>query len=143
MFTAELCQEIAKAGGKPIRLEDPETNTAYILLRAEEYDRLKPDPGPEDVPTEQVPEGIRRSREAFLLDLPKLLARKNLRGRWVVYRGDVRVGIARRADKLFRECSERGLRSNEIYLGVIEPHSPEPEEIEHSFFEYEESEPAS
>ena len=139
-ITAELRQEIAKAGGNAVRLEDPETNTAYVLLRAEEYDRLKPGLGSENVPADQVPEGIRRSKEAFLRDLPKLLARKRLHGQWVIYHGNVQIGIARRPDGLFRECYKRGLRSDEIYLGVIEPHGPESEEIEHSFFEFEEFE---
>ena len=105
-LTPELRQEIEKAGGNPVRLEDPETNTAYVLLKAEEYDRLRPGLGPENPPTDQVPEGIRRSNEAFLRELPGLLARKRLRGRWVVYHGNVQVGIARRPDKLFRECFE-------------------------------------
>jgi hypothetical protein len=33
-LTAELGQEIEKAGGNPIRLQDPETNAAYVLLKA-------------------------------------------------------------------------------------------------------------
>ena len=41
-LTPELRREIEKSGGNPVRLEDPETNTAYVLLKAEEYDRLKP-----------------------------------------------------------------------------------------------------
>jgi hypothetical protein len=61
----------------------------------------------------------------------------------VVYHGNAQIGIVRRPDKLFRECSKLGLRSDEIYLGVVEPHNPEPAEIEHSFFEFEEFEPVS
>jgi hypothetical protein len=142
-LTPELRQEIAKAGGNPVRLEDPETNTAYVLLRAEEYDRLKPGPRPEKVPAEQVPEGIRRSREAFLRELPGLLARKRLHRRWALYRGDVQIGIARRPEKLLRKGEKLGLRNDEFYLGVIEPHAQEPEEIERSLFEFEECEPVS
>jgi hypothetical protein len=142
-LTAELRQEVAKAGGNPVRLIDPETNTAYVLLRAEEYDQLKPSLGCENLPTDQIPDGIRRSKEAFLRDLPKLLARKRLHGQWVIYHGNTQIGIARRPDGLFRECSKRGLSSDEIYLGVIEPNCPESEEIEHSLFEFEEFEPVS
>ncbi len=144
ILTAELRQAIEKAGGDPVRLEDPETHNTYVLMRAEVYDRLKPESRCENPPTEQVPEGIRQSKEAFLRDLPGLLSRKRLRGRWVIYHGSVQVGISRRPDKLFRECSRRGLRSDEVYVGVIEPHPVEPEEeIEHSFFEFEEIEPVS
>jgi hypothetical protein len=110
-LTAELRQEIAKTGGNPVRLEDPETNTAYVLLTAEEYDRLKPNLGSENVPTDQVPEGIRRSKEAFLRELPKLLARKRLHGRWVIYHDDVQIGISRRPDKLLRKCVKLGVKT--------------------------------
>ena len=46
-LTAELRQEIEKAGDEPVRIEDPETHTTYVLLRAEVYDQLKPPPRPE------------------------------------------------------------------------------------------------
>jgi hypothetical protein len=142
-LSPELRQEIEKAGGNPVRLDDPETNTAYVLLKAEEYDRLKPSQASQQVPAEQIPEGIRRSKEAFLRELGSLLARKSLHGHWVVYHGNERIGIARRPDKLYQECSRRGLRSDQVYVGVIEPHCEEPEEIEHSFFEFEEIEQIS
>ena len=91
-LTPELRRELEKSGGNPVRLEDPETNTAYVLLKAEEYDRLNPGLRSENVPTEQVPEGIRRSREAFLRELPDLLRRKRLLYRWVLYYGDKQIG---------------------------------------------------
>ena len=59
-LTAELRQEIEKAGDAPVRLEDPETHATYVLLRAEVYDRLRPPPVPEDLLSIKVPEGIRR-----------------------------------------------------------------------------------
>jgi len=139
-LTPELRQEIEKARGNPVRLEDPETHATYVLVKAEEYDRLKPNFASDQVPAEQVPEGIRRSKEAFLRELPSLLARRRLRGRWVIYHGNVQIGIAKRGDKLLRKCANLGLRNDEIYLGVIEPHCTESEEIEHSFFEYDEIE---
>jgi len=143
-LSAELRQEIEKAGDDPVRIEDPETHTAYVLLKAEVYDRIKikPVPAPSDRMIEQVPEGIRRSKEAFLRDLPILLTRKRLRRRWVLYHGDEQVGIFRRPDKMFRECDKRGLRNDEFYFGMIEPHPTEPdeEEIDSFFFEFEEFE---
>jgi len=142
-LTAELRQEIEKAGDDPVRIEDPETHAEYVLLKAEVYDRIKPFLGSEDVTTDQIPEGIRRSKEAFLRDLPKLLTRKRLQRRWVLYHGEDQIGISRNPQKLLRECTKRGLRNDEFYLGVIEPHSAEPEEIEHSFFEFDEFEPVS
>jgi hypothetical protein len=138
ILTPELRQEIQESSGNPVRLEDPETHTAYVLLKAEEYDRLKPDARCDDGLNEQVPEGIRRSKEGFLRGLPGLLARKRLHGRWVIYHDNVQVGISRRGDKLLRKAHKIGLRSDQFYLGVVEPLSAEPEEIEHSFFELDE-----
>jgi hypothetical protein len=51
--------------------------------------------------------------------------------------------MSRRPDILLRKCAKLGLRNDEFYLGVIEPHSPEPEEIEHSFLEFEDSKTVS
>jgi hypothetical protein len=138
---AELRQQIEEAGDDPVRIEDPETHTAYVLLKAEVYDRIKPLLGSEHMVTDQVPEGIRRSKEAFLRDLPDLLTRKRWHRRWVLYHGDEQIGIARKPQKLLRECVKRGLKDDDYYLGVIEPHLPEPEEIERSCFEFEEFEP--
>jgi hypothetical protein len=90
-FPAELPQEIEKAGNDPVRIEDPETHSAYVLLKAEVYDRIKPLIGSSAPAMDQVPEGIRRSKEAFLRDLPGLLTRKRRRGRWVLYHGNDQV----------------------------------------------------
>ena len=83
-LSAELRQEIEKAGDAPVRIEDPETHSAYVLLKAEVYERIVPRLVGEDASTEQIPEGIRRSKEAFLRDLPDLLTRKRWHGRWVL-----------------------------------------------------------
>lgn len=141
-LTAELRQEIERAGDQPVRFEDPETHSTYVLLKAEVYDRIKPLLGSSEPAVEQIPEGIRRSKEAFLRDLPGLLTRKRWRGRWVLYQGNDQVGMSRNPQKLLRECSKRGMSEDEYYLGVIEPHPEEPEEIERSFFEFEDFEPA-
>ena len=39
-ITPEQRQEIEKAGDEPIRVEDPETNRAYLLVREEVYRQL-------------------------------------------------------------------------------------------------------
>ena len=49
-LTAELRQEIEKAGDEPVRIDDPETQTTYVLIRADVYDQIKPSPGREDLP---------------------------------------------------------------------------------------------
>ena len=40
-LTTEQRQAIALAGDTPARVVDPETNTAYVLLRADLYERYK------------------------------------------------------------------------------------------------------
>ena len=40
-ITPELRQAIEQAGDVPARVVDPETNTAYVLLRADLYERYK------------------------------------------------------------------------------------------------------
>ena len=61
-LTAELRQEIEKAGDQPVRIEDPETHARYVLLRAEVYDRLRPPPVPEDLLTYKCPRAFAARR---------------------------------------------------------------------------------
>ena len=44
MITPELRLEIAKAGKQPVRIEDPETHTAYVILRQNGPSGLKATP---------------------------------------------------------------------------------------------------
>jgi hypothetical protein len=39
-ITPELKQALAQAGDEPVRLEDPETREAYVLLKRDVYERL-------------------------------------------------------------------------------------------------------
>ena len=39
-LTPELKQAVEQAGGSPVRLMDPETRRAYVLVSAEVYERL-------------------------------------------------------------------------------------------------------
>jgi hypothetical protein len=41
MISPELKKVIGESGDSPILLTDPETNSAYILLRAEVYERMR------------------------------------------------------------------------------------------------------
>ena len=40
-ITAEIRQAIEEAGEQPVKLTDPETNTDYMLVRADVYDRMR------------------------------------------------------------------------------------------------------
>ena len=39
-ITPEIRQAVDQAGDGPLRLEDPETHSEYVLLKAEVYDRM-------------------------------------------------------------------------------------------------------
>ena len=40
-LTPELRQEIQQAGEGPVRIEDPETRTAYVLIREDVYEKMR------------------------------------------------------------------------------------------------------
>ncbi len=92
------------------------------------------DPGDQELADEienvRVLPGIQRSKEAFLRDLPDLLANPKLDRWWAGYHLDQRVGIARTKTELVLEIERRGIRPEEWYVGIIRDHVPEPEEIE-------------
>jgi hypothetical protein len=124
-------QRRALERGTPVRLEDPSSRAQYVLLRAEQYDRVRH--LLEDQPLDHfaVAPGVRKSKEALRRDLPQLLVDERLRGRYVAYHGDERVGIAPAVDDLIRECVRRGLPDDQYYVRVIEPTQLiEEEEIE-------------
>jgi hypothetical protein len=39
-LTPELKRAVEKAGDEPVRVEDPETHTAYLIVREEVYRRM-------------------------------------------------------------------------------------------------------
>lgn len=130
-LTPEQRQLIEQAGDQPVRIEDPETHQAYVIVRADLYERvrdvLEPNPDREI----EIPEGIRKSQEAFFRDLPDLLQNRKFRGNYVVYHRDERIGIADDDEPLIRECLRRGIKPDEYDIFVIEPQSPEPEDIDY------------
>ena len=128
-LTPEQRQLIAQAGDRPVRIEDPETHQAYVLIRADVYEQVRGVIEPISGGEIQIPEGIRRSQEAFFRALPDLLKDRRLRGKYVAYHGDERIGIAKDDEPLIRECVRRGLKREEYDILVIEPQTPEPEEI--------------
>ena len=75
-------------------------------------------------------EGIRKSREAFLRDLPDLLSDPSSRGKWVAYYGDERVGIAADDEPLIQECRRRGLSVDQYMIDTIEPKPATPEQVD-------------
>ncbi len=82
-ITPEQRHKIDQPGA--VRIEDPETHTAYVILKAEVYERMKPLLAKGQ---DEIPEGIRRSQDAFFRDLPELLKDESLLGQCVAYYGD-------------------------------------------------------
>jgi hypothetical protein len=119
-ITPEQRQAVEQAGGQPVRLEDPERHCAYVLIEEEAYQRLQPPCQERQASLFDVPEGIRRSHAAFIRDLPELLKDETLRGKWVMYQGDERVGIAPSEEPLIQESVRRGLMRDEYDIFVIE-----------------------
>jgi len=137
-LTEEQRQALQAEQGTPLDVVDPATQQRYVLLAREQYERVRAlleeqrAPSPPGLAS-GVPPGILRSQQAFWRDLPELLENKKIRGKWVAYHGNERIGIARTEVELIRECLRRGLRDDEYDLDVIEPHARppwEPEEIE-------------
>jgi hypothetical protein len=125
-ITRELRQAIDQAGDQPVRLEDPERHCAYVLLKEQAYVRLVSGNRAEQVALFDIPAGVRRSQQAFLRDLPELLKDEALRGQWIAYHGDERIGIAPSNEPLLRECARRGLGEDQYDLFIID----ETEEVE-------------
>jgi hypothetical protein len=127
----ELSESLRKALEKeqPLRLRDPHTDRVYVLIQAEEFDRLSQEEG--------LPPAVARSKRAFLRDLPSLL-QDGKNDRWcVAYAGDERVGIAQSEADLVRECQRRGLKRDQYFLGVVAPQDPGIEDVDPSPHEYE------
>ena len=40
-ITPELKQAVEEAGDEPIRLDDPSTNRSFVLIRAEQFERMR------------------------------------------------------------------------------------------------------
>jgi hypothetical protein len=138
-LTEQQWVAVQEQAGEPVEVIDPGTRCAYILLARERYERMlavvESDREPahcvaEDAPC--IPPGILHSQQAFWHDLPHLLAQSKLRGRWVCYHGDERIGIGT-YDDLIRECVRRGILDDAFYLGRIHPQELppwEPEDVE-------------
>jgi hypothetical protein len=129
-LTPEQLRLVEQAGDQPVRVEDPRSRRTYLLVEeAAQESRTAPDQAGRSSDFD-IPEGILRSQDAFFRDLPELLKDESLRGLWVVYHGDERIGFAPKMRPLIEECSRRGLKSDEYDVFVVRPQSREPERVE-------------
>jgi hypothetical protein len=130
-LTPEQRRLVEQAGDRPVRIEDPEMHQEYVLIRADLYERVRDLIEPRASEQHLVPEGIRQSQEAFFRDLPALLEDRKLRGKYVAYHRGVRVKTGRSQTDVVRECVRRGISDDEYDVFIIEPQSPEPEEVDY------------
>jgi hypothetical protein len=118
-LNAEQRQAIAK--GEPVRLVDPSTQDAYVLVRADVYASLDAElPRAGEEPNPEILPSMLRAQRAFWRDLPQLLEDKRNRGKWVAYHGEERVALTRSDVEAYQECLRRGLKHAEYYVGKIE-----------------------
>jgi hypothetical protein len=147
-LTPEQRQALEARHGEPVRVVDPATQDAYVLVPVQVYERLTGlVQDPLEGPASDVPPLFRRSQEAFWRDLPGLLKSWRTRGKWVAYHGDERIGVARDSQTLLRECLRRGLGKDDYYLDIIEP-MPQPpwllvEEVDYGLAEFTNEPPPS
>src|SRR5260370_41232645 len=119
MLTDDQRKELI--GAPPIRAIDPETKQEYVLVPAELYERVRPlvaEAAAEEL-LQEVPPGIQRSKEAFLRDLPDLLANRKLDRWWAGYHLDQRVGIARTKTELGLGIERRAIGPTDWDRGII------------------------
>src|SRR5947209_6954343 len=115
-------QRQAMAQGQPVRIIDEITHDAYVLVRAEVFERMagaSQSPPAEEVSPLIAP-AMLRSQRGFWRDLPELLKNRRNHGKWVAYHGDERVGLGKTRTELYRHCLGRGLRRGEFYIDRIE-----------------------
>jgi hypothetical protein len=132
-LTEEQRQAHAAGNGGPVQLLDPTTNTYYVLIRADLFQASQPGqalPRPADNEDlwEGVAPGIRRSHEAFLRDLPKLMEMQSRKRQWVAYQGDKQIGFGRTQREAAEKCLKLGLKPDEFLVEWIGP--PPPDEID-------------
>jgi hypothetical protein len=116
-------QRKAAAQGEPVRIIDPLTHDAYVLVRAEVYTRLAAGlPRLAEQPNPGIPPLVLRSQQAFWRDLPGLLMDRRNHRKWAAYHGEDRVAIARSEVDAYQECFRRGLNRGEFYVGKLDAH---------------------
>ena len=118
-LNAEQRQAIAQ--GQPVRVIDPATHDAYVVVRAEDYARLtEAQRQLAGQPHPDIPPLILRSQRAFWRDLPSLLLDRRDRRKWAACHADEHMAIARTKVDAYQECFRRGLKRGEFYVGKLE-----------------------
>jgi hypothetical protein len=130
-LTNEQVQALEHSGEQPPTAIDPRTNTAYVLVRADVYERARSLleqalPSAPSEPRVAIAPAMLRSQQAFWRDLPELLKLKSKTRQWVAYHGDERVGFGKTKTEVYQECLRRGLQRGDFYVGKIEEEETPP-----------------
>ncbi len=121
MIELNLEQRQAIAQGEPVRIVDPVTHDAYVVVQADVYARLAEtaSQSAEASPPRIAPMML-RSQQAFWRDLPSLLLTRRNHGKWAAYHGDECVAMMPSNIDAYQECFRRWLKRGEFYVGKIE-----------------------
>jgi hypothetical protein len=121
-LTPERRQALDKQSGAPVRILDPVTHDAYLLVREEVFERMAGvRPTPEHEPPANIDPRMLRSMQAFWRDLPGLLRDRRHKGKWAAYCGDEQITIGKGQVETYQECLRKGMQRGEFYVGLIEP----------------------
>jgi hypothetical protein len=134
-LTPEQQSAIDIANGAPPVVVDRRTETTYVLIRAETFERLQQvTPG---VPNSaDIPLAIREARAAFNRDLPALLANRRMRGKYVSYHRSGVAAVAADFRGIVEECNRRGFPEDEYLIEKVVPGlRMDEEEIDRTFVE--------
>ena len=116
-------QRQAVAQGQPVRIVDPVTQDAYVVVPAAEYERLAVAPHrPANQPHPEIARLMLRSQRAFWRDLPGLLMDRRNHRKWAAYQGEDRVVITRSKVDAYQECLRRGFKRGEFWVGKLHTH---------------------
>lgn len=86
-------------------------------------------PTPVDEVPDDIPEMIKKAQSAFRRDLPELLKDRRLRGQWVAYHGEKRIGTGRSKQVLYQQCLRQGMTYGEFVVRLIAPAHDEETEL--------------
>ena len=139
-LTPEQLQALDDQHGEPVRVIDPLRNAAYVLVRAEVFERMAGvlSPAIEEV-SPLIQPAMLRAQRAFWRELPELLKNRRNHGQWVACHCDERVGLGKTRTELYQRCFQQGLQQGTFYIGKIEeadtpPWVPTP--LEESLYEF-------
>jgi hypothetical protein len=124
MIELNADQRQAISRGRPVRIIDPVTHDAYVLVAAAEYERLTDAPERRiGQPVPEIAPMVLRSQQAFWRDLPGLLIERRNHRKWAAYHGEDRVAIAQSEVAAYQECFRRGFNRGEFYVGRLDAHA--------------------